>query len=325
MHTRITWFKMASLAVAATALVACGEGSSNAPKVDSNGKHPANWAAQHGSIASTSSSSCTECHGADLAGGITRVGCFSTSQTAYNGFACHATNPLVNTGCNSCHGIPPNGSAAPNRASAHAVHLALTGVTCASCHAGAGSGTANHAKTTATGGIAGATVSFTENLKAKTISTTYGFDPATGSCSGIICHGGQTTPSWRTGSIEVANDCLSCHELGSAPVPQNTVPTPQHNSFYSGNISFNGGLSQVNLHRLHIGLIDSATACASCHNTVPLSAQHFVGLTTLALEGTAASTIGGGSTLITGYTPSSASAPSGTCTTVCHAVRNWIN
>ena len=333
MRTRTSMLRAVFLIAALAALVACSNSNSNAPQLDSTGKHPANWVAQHGEAATVSTSSCTECHGADLAGGVTRVGCFSTPQTSLYGFVCHAVSPATNPGCSSCHNTPPDslqpaGNIAPNRQFAHDTHLALANVTCDYCHFDAGFSTTNHAKATAGGGIAGATVSFlnVSSLSAKTTRPgSPGYDAASGVCSNVICHGGKPTPSFRTGSINVDTDCLTCHEQGTAP------QTPQYNSFYSGSISFDNGVTTVNLHKLHLLLNDPTTApatpifCTNCHNTTTLASQHFAGLDTPAFEGSAANTIGGGSTEINAYTPFSTAVPSGSCTTVCHVVRNWIN
>ncbi len=324
MRKQISMLRMIFLIAALAALVACGKGNSDAPLVDSNGKHPANWIGQHGVVAASSASTCTECHGENLTGGIARVGCFSTPQTSFNGFVCHATNPTVNKGCDSCHGTPPNGITAPNRANAHPTHMGLAGVTCGTCHNGAGSGTANHMKATATGGIAGATVSFPDTLKANTITTTFAYDAASGTCSGIICHGGLTTPSWSTGSINAATDCLKCHGQGTA------FRTPQFNSFYSGIFPFPTGVV-VNLHQFHLISKDpTSTAgalviCTSCHNTDTLATLHFAGLTTSSFEVLPGDTLGGGSTNITSYTPYTSGVPSGHCLNSCHAIRYWIN
>lgn len=320
MQSRISWLKMASLTVAAAALAACSGANDSAPMVDSNGKHPANWVKAHGAIANASSAQCTQCHGEDLTGGITRVGCFSTPQTAQFGFVCHATNPVAAAGCDSCHSTPPAGAAAPNRSGLHTLHLQLLGTNCASCHTGAGFGTENHAKATATGGIAGATVNFPASLKAKT-APSFGYDAANGTCSGVICHGGKNTPKWYGGSIDLATDCVSCHEQGTA------AQTPQYNSYFSG--TYNG----ANLHEIHLHLLVPNTStpivCTDCHNTASLT-SHFTSLATPAFGAEPSTTIGGGSTKITSYTAYTAVVPSGSCTSTCHAAngnnpRNWIN
>lgn len=333
MQKRTSILKMISLATVAASLFACGKANSDAPMVDSAGKHPSDWIARHGAVALVSTTSCTECHAGDLSGGIAKVSCMSASPIS--GFSCHATSPAVNPGCASCHGGPPNGpdgTTAPNRQFAHDTHLvevatianSSNDVKCSFCHNGAGFGTANHAKATATGGIASATLSVPDTLRAKTITTTFGYDSASGICSGIICHGGKPTPSFRTGSITVETDCLTCHEQGTAP------QTPQYNSFYSGQAAILG--TNVNLHQLHLALNDptatpstTSISCTGCHNLTALATNHFSGLTTSAFEGSPASTIGGGTTKISAYTPYTSTVPSGNCTTACHAVKYWKN
>jgi predicted CxxxxCH...CXXCH cytochrome family protein len=65
--------------------------------LDASGKHPANWVAVHGDFFRTipgavdnagtaASTRCTECHGNDLKGGISKVSCFST---AFGALTCH--------------------------------------------------------------------------------------------------------------------------------------------------------------------------------------------------------------------------------------------
>lgn len=193
--------KITATAVIAFAISACGNAnSSNVTFVDSTGKHPADWVKTHKNF-SASLTSCTECHGSDLSGGISRTTCVNPAAR------CHASSPAV---------YPSN--------------------------------------------------------------------------------------------------CLSCHVQGTAP----GVPA---NSYLSGNISFNGGISQVNLHELHIRLSNTAPVCAVCHNSSKVEIVHFENP-----AATAASTIGGGNTRISAYTPySSSRTPSGSCTTSCHVTRFWKN
>lgn len=300
--------------ILAFALAGCGNKNDKAAFSPDSG-HPADWTTWvtvHKASGKTEFEPCNECHGESLAGGIAQTGCFSTSKTTPNGFACHAANPLVNLNCTSCHGTPPNSTIFPNRANAHAIHMALTEVACSSCHAGAGSGTANHAKTV--------TVSIPDNLKANTVVGTFGYNAVGGTCSAVICHGGKVSLSWIGGGT----DCVSCHEQGTAS------RTPQFNSFYTGTFPFPDG-TVVNLHQFHLSAEDPTSSldlpitCTSCHNTDKLAPLHFNGLTTPGFEGSPGSTLGGGSTNITTYNPFTSGVPSGRCTTSCHAIRFWIN
>jgi predicted CxxxxCH...CXXCH cytochrome family protein len=301
----------------ALALGGCGDKNDKAV-FSPDGGHSSDWVTTHKTAAKADVESCAECHGANLGGGVAKVSCFSTPQSSFNGFACHATNPIANTNCTSCHVSAPNGSAAPNRAGAHAKHLALAGITCATCHEGGGTDTANHGKSITVSALPVA-------YQAKSTST-FGYNLADGTCSGIICHGGLKTPNWTIGKINVATDCLKCHVQGTAS------QFPQYNSYYSGQWSYSTG-PVVNLHQLH-NLVDipstsKRVVCNNCHNVSKLALHHFSGLTTSAFEGTAASTIDNG-TLIDSYTPYTTTAPSGSCTSSCHSVignnpRYWIN
>jgi predicted CxxxxCH...CXXCH cytochrome family protein len=117
------------------------------------------------------------------------------------------------------------------------------------------------------------------------------------SCSNVSCHGGQATPNWRTGAIDVNTQCTSCHT---------TVTTTQFN----GPTSANHNRSQ---HQL---------PCTVCHNTTALAVNHFTNLGTTALEGPASATIGGVGTGITTYEPATRTCtPS--VTNGCHGAHTW--
>jgi predicted CxxxxCH...CXXCH cytochrome family protein len=111
-------------------------------------------------------------------------------------------------------------------------------------------------------------------------------------CSGVSCHGGQITPDWWTGSIEVETECTSCHAFGST----------QYNSYYSGE------------HDTHVLVNDMP--CTVCHNPAPLAADHFSGLDTPEFEGDPGDTISGSS--IRSYNSATNS-----CTPTCHFIAKW--
>jgi predicted CxxxxCH...CXXCH cytochrome family protein len=257
----------------------CGSSTPNdlAPFDSDSGTHASDWVyAKHASAGNENSDSCMECHGSDLAGGISGVPC---SQCHLNG------SPYTLTGCTSCHGNPPSGSAAPNRAGAHSAHNGLPNVTgvCSTCHQGAGSGTPSHDNGTVDVALLSA-----YNSKNGTIAHN-----ADGTCSNVSCHGGQTTPVWLTGTINVVTQCTMCHSYG----------TTQYNSFSSG------------WHNTHVNT--QAIACSACHDATKLAQNHFTSLNTTTMEGPAAATIGG---LVSSYTGTI-----GTCTTTCHVSRQWFN
>ena len=250
--------------------------------------HPASFGTgsqvipNHGSYVlanGTSGCATSACHGTNLEGG---VGPACTS--------CHVNgSPITLTGCTSCHGNPPSGSVAPNRTGAHdsvAGHFAAQVSLpdgCNTCHSGAGSGTVNHD----TGTVV---VSLLSSYNAKSGIATYNAD---GTCAMVSCHGGQQTPVWLTGTINVKTQCTSCHSYG----------TSEYNSFVSGQ------------HDLHVNTL--AKPCVACHDTAKLSQTHFTSLNTTTLEGPAAATIVVGDTEITDYT-------NGTCTNECHVPRSWF-
>lgn len=187
------------------------------------------------------------CHGADLAG---------VAQSGPSCSTCH-TWPFTGGACGSCHGDPPSGTSFPNTAGGHLVHAALgAAVTCATCHSGAGSGTALHQNAVADMALA-------SDYNAESGAASY--NSAANACSSVSCHGGQTTPDWFTGTINVSTQCAACHASGTA----------QFNSYSSGR------------HTLHVG---RNITCTRCHDTVKLAASHFTTLNTTAMEGPASAT-----------------------------------
>jgi predicted CxxxxCH...CXXCH cytochrome family protein len=267
------------LIVALFVLGGCGSSEKNGASVfdpDSQ-QHPANWLITgHPAAAKADPSVCMACHGNDFAGGISKVACAS----------CHTNgNPLTVTGCMSCHGNPPNGTVAPNRTGAHNTttgHFAAQVVlpdSCNTCHNGAGTGTMEHFD-----GIV--EVQFLSAYNAKSGTAVFNAD---GTCSQVSCHGGQTTPAWLTGSIDVDTQCTSCHSYG----------TSEYNSFVSGQ------------HDFHVNT--QGFPCIACHDFSKLALIHFSSLNTTTIVG-ASTTVGN---LVTNYT-------NGTCTNDCHDPRPWF-
>jgi predicted CxxxxCH...CXXCH cytochrome family protein len=230
---------------------------------------------------------CALCHGANLLGpaeGGVGPACDD----------CHtAGSPLVLTDCSSCHNDPPDGAAPagnsrPNRAGAHSVHDALQKVTgiCNTCHSGSGTNTNNHYDTSAPANVAGLA-----SYDAK--SGIFSYNSSNRTCSNVSCHGGQPTPDWLTGTLDVAANCESCHVQG----------TSQYNSYDSGR------------HDLHVN--DENLACTECHDPVKLSANHFIGLDTPTFEGAADATINDSLS----YNPAT---NSGCNVAGCHGEEDWF-
>ena len=115
----------------------CSNGSNNSVILAASGKHPAGWVValtggNHPDAYLNVPSSCFECHGKDLAGGISNISCFSASR---NGIACHPGGP-------SNH--PAGWAAAESHgAAAKAVFSGRNGMPhCQRCHGNDFSGTA---------------------------------------------------------------------------------------------------------------------------------------------------------------------------------------
>ncbi|MGA6992879.1 MAG: CxxxxCH/CxxCH domain-containing protein [Candidatus Deferrimicrobiaceae bacterium] len=213
---------------------------------------------------------------------------------------CHAGgSPLTLLSCTSCHADPPAGAAYPNVAGAHAVHLALDNtlspVSCDTCHTGLGSGTQAHYDR-AKAQVPPGDVAFVTTYDAQSGAPSFDNAALNLTCVNVSCHGGQTTPNWQTGTIDItsAADCLLCHAFG----------TGQFNSYSSGE------------HDFHVN--ESGFSCTFCHNTTSLAVSHFSALSTIAMEGPASDTVGGAGTGVISYI-----AP--TCISACHSApgRDW--
>jgi predicted CxxxxCH...CXXCH cytochrome family protein len=185
------------------------------------------------------------------------------------------------------------------------VHLNLnsTGspVSCNTCHNGLGSGTLNHYDRAKSRVLPGDVV-FNSSYLAE--SGTRSFDNVSTSgtyltCNAVSCHGGQRTPNWQAGTLDVTNQCTSCHAQGTA----------QYNSYDSG------------AHGDHVGIFgNNSDTCKLCHNAATLEVNHFTALNTTAMEGPASATVGGGTTIVVTYNAGSCTPTSGTG---CHGTRNW--
>lgn len=248
--------------------------------------------------------------------------------------ACHGTgeaqpllarSPLDFPNCTSCHSPPPDGVTYPNIAGSHGLHNAFTGVTgvCDTCHSGLGSGTlAHYNRANARPGrdalrAPPGDVTFLPNFNPPPGSGTATFNNVALTCANVSCHGGQTTPSWQGGVIDVNAQCEDCHKSA-------TVAPPQFNDFASGE------------HVLHVQFIIPAVlpgvvpTCLTCHDTAKLAdpavGGHFVHLATAAIDTRASVTIGGGTTHIDAYVPG-VQLGTGSCTPTptspCHGTRGW--
>jgi hypothetical protein len=92
MRTCKVFFLVLLAGATLTGLWACSSGNPEAPTLNASGQHPATWVADHPSAFFDRSDQCYECHGKDLAGGISKVSCFSASL---GNASCHANGPGI--------------------------------------------------------------------------------------------------------------------------------------------------------------------------------------------------------------------------------------
>jgi len=204
----ITARLVTSICAVLLVVAGCGTPNEKSPFDADAQNHAADWIyAGHAGAAQANVTSCSECHGEDLRGGISEVSCSE----------CHPKGPSPMTGCTSCHGNPPNGTTYPNIGGVHSQHYAFqygSGV-CGSCHDNAGSMTPKHYN-----GIVEVYMSSIYDAKSGTAVRN-----SDGTCSNVSCHGGQNTPGWASGTtIDVSTQCTACHVYGST----------EYNSFSSG-------------------------------------------------------------------------------------------
>jgi len=229
-----------SLIIGLFVLVAsgCGDTNPDATFDSETGQHLANWSPLTSPLTHTSAGqadldTCTDCHGQDFEGGISGVTCRN----------CHInTNGTLS--CSQCHSYPET-------APAHTPHR-LPNVSCLDCHVNT-VGTSSH-----NSGFIDVELNAAYNAASGTATF------AGSTCSGASCHGGQTTPSWTTGGIDVATQCDACHAFNNG----------EYNTYASGE------------HDKHVN--DKNYACTACHDPARLAGVHFNGLNTPGMEQAAA-------------------------------------
>ncbi len=222
---------------------------------------------QHLSTAGTSPwSGCTSCH-TNAPGGTYPV----ATGTAPNCTGCHLNGlrtPSGTSSCWDCHGASatdgkPNGNSFPNISGNHTAHMALTGISCATCHTGAGTGAATHGSSNR---VAATPSSVEVAFTGQGTNPVWTF--ASRTCSGTNCHG-QGAPTWRARIGALVNgfpyssvQCETCHgSRTSNPFYSNAIPKVTANTD-----------AKVGAHFTHLTSstlkISPAIHCNDCH-TIP--------------------------------------------------------
>lgn len=313
---------------------ACGDSRESGGQFNvDTGKHTsAVWLPQGHATAGTTA--CTECHGDDLNGGISKVSCSS----------CHLGGPTavhpaswvpvylthgksVSTGATTtaqcankyCHGINLEGvtNSGPSCTSCHSMPYDPATLVCATCHSIPPSGTASpnragkHSKHSTSArtscdichdGSSAYAGNHSNGLVDLSFQVAYlpksggvpSYNASTNTCTNMSCHGAQATPSWLTGTLNVNAQCSACHAYG----------TTQYNSFNSGK------------HDKHVN--EENIGCTICHDTAKLAPNHFTKLNTPAMEGPASATL----QTQTGYNGNSCNPRAGGLSS-CHNQETW--
>lgn len=196
--------------------------------------HPAGYAAPevHGTPSNLQAEVCTDCHGTELEGGSSEVGCDE----------CHADD--WRTDCTYCHGGDVDTTGAPPRnirgqdddAYAHVAHASFD---CAECHA-----TPDEALTPGHVFTGDLTPGHAEVEFSAGLSQAATWDGAN-TCSNLYCHGDGRAP----GGPVAVDDALGCDGC--------------HASQGSGQAAF-GAMSGRHLKHMS----ESDITCADCHGTV---------------------------------------------------------
>ncbi|MDD2897321.1 MAG: CxxxxCH/CxxCH domain-containing protein [Desulfuromonadaceae bacterium] len=236
--------KVLCLTVACCTLFACGKVNEKAPALNSTNSHPADWRTAHRVAYRQKPDSCRECHGIDLKGGITKVGCSTDSCHAGN----HPPRAII-------HPVPFKGTADLNMAHGSLAKMDLT--ICQDCHGTTGGAGSNPRFNLVYGNLpAGCESSGCHNANMahpkpwKAHSSSGNQANACALCHGANYEGG-VGPSCKSchtqlqaGLLPVAGQCTSCH--GYPP---------------NGSVAPNKSGS----HATHLALAGMSANCAACH------------------------------------------------------------
>ena len=234
-------------------LVGCGSSNGDSNFDSESGQHQAGrQPAGHMAAAKTSLETCTPCHGADFAGGISKIACTdchignqqSIHPTAWGpfGFIVHADYVKTNTNSTcaiaSCHGTKLDG-------------VGGTGPSCTSCHMG---------------GVASMHPLWGTPDYAMHRSYLKNNGNDTSGCANTSCHGANLDGAGGAGP-----SCSSCHMGGVAsihPAAWNGLKVLLHKE-RTGYTNYDSCRNVVCHGAALEGAPLSGHSCFECHNTLP--------------------------------------------------------
>ncbi len=237
------WARLFCVTAVCSTFLGCGKTNEQAPVLGSTAKHPATWTADHRAAYRLTPYQCSECHGADLKGGITKIDCFNQAGLG----TCHAkghgprnithvlpyTTPALHgvaakkdlTICKDCHGTA--GGAGSNPRFNLTISSALpTGCESSGCHAtkmahpkpwgshGASGNQANACALCHGANFEGGSGPSCKSCHTALVGTQL---PTAGSC--VSCHGnppGTGSHAAHVALPELSSNCTACHVGGGS-------------------------------------------------------------------------------------------------------------
>lgn len=231
-------------------LAGCGSSSNSPAAMDpaSPSGHPANWLpAGHAAVAQADFAICSQCHGMDLLGGISRVSC--TQCHLGNFQTVHPVDWDDLVGIRHAGYVRSNGNAACSNINCHGATLtgvSGSGPSCTSCHLGG----LNSVHPQDWGSLASQK------------HPAYVAANGTTACANIVCHGPALT-----GVPDSGPSCTSCHLGGLTSVhPQDwgALTYVKHAAYVGANGS--KACSNIVCHGQNLaGVSGSGPSCTSCH------------------------------------------------------------
>ncbi len=235
------------VSAACSVLFACSNANNEAPTLGNINNHPDTWLTGHRTAYRQKPDSCRECHGTDLKGGITKIGCSTDSCHSGN----HPPRDII-------HPVPFKDTSELNKT--HGAMAKKDLIICQDCHGETGGAGSNPRFNLVFGSLpVGCESSGCHAQKMahpKPWKTHASSENQSNACA--LCHGANfegsaanNAPSCKSchvvliaGLVPVAGQCVSCH--GNPP---NGAVTP----------------NKAGSHTAHLDLPGMLGNCAACH------------------------------------------------------------